>query len=296
MSLRDQLRGTGVALVTPFKQDQSIDYNALEVLINKLIEDGVQYVVSLGSTGETPVLTKEEKVEVFSVTCSIAAGRVPVVVGLAGNNTAAVVKELESFDLEKATAILSVSPYYNKPTQEGIFQHYKSMALASPKPIIIYNVPSRTGSNISAATTLRLANEFDKIAGTKEASANMIQCMHILRDRPADFFVTSGDDHVTLPLIACGMDGVISVAANCFAKDFSTMVSAALNNDYEQARLLQNKLLKGFDLLFAENNPTGVKAFLSEQGLIQNILRLPLTPASEQLISEIREYLSSSIG
>jgi 4-hydroxy-tetrahydrodipicolinate synthase len=296
MSLRDQLRGTGVALVTPFKQDQSIDYNALGVLINKLIEDGVQYVVSLGSTGETPVLTKEEKVEVFNVTCSIAAGRVPVVVGLAGNNTAAVVKELESFDLEKATAILSVSPYYNKPTQEGIFQHYKSMALASPKPIIIYNVPSRTGSNISAATTLRLANEFDKIAGTKEASANMIQCMHILRDRPADFFVTSGDDHVTLPLIACGMDGVISVAANCFAKDFSTMVSAALNNDYEQARLLQNKLLKGFDLLFAENNPTGVKAFLSEQGLIQNILRLPLTPASEQLISEIREYLSSSIG
>ena len=296
MSLRDQLRGTGVALVTPFKQDQSIDYNALGVLINKLIEDGVQYVVSLGSTGETPVLTKEEKVEVFNVTCSIAAGRVPVVVGIAGNNTAAVVKELESFDLEKATAILSVSPYYNKPTQDGIFQHYKSMALASPKPIIIYNVPSRTGSNISAATTLRLANEFDKIAGTKEASANMIQCMHILRDRPADFFVTSGDDHVTLPLIACGMDGVISVAANCFAKDFSTMVSAALNNDYEQARLLQNKLLKGFDLLFAENNPTGVKAFLSEQGLIQNILRLPLTPASEQLISEIREYLSSSIG
>lgn len=293
MSLRDQLRGTGVALVTPFKKDDSIDFDALQKLINHVIAEGVQYVVSLGSTGETPVLSKEEQKEIFLFTVDKVAGRVPIVAGIAGNNTSSVIKELEIFPLEKATAVLSVSPYYNKPTQEGIFQHYKALAKASPKPVIIYNVPSRTGGNISAAVTLRLANEVENIGGTKEASANMIQCMHILRDRPKDFLITSGDDHVTLSLIACGMDGVISVAANCFAGPFVKMVQAALNNDFEQARRLHYQLLEGFDLLFAENNPAGVKAVLSELGFIENKLRLPLVPLTENVLQQVKKYLPS---
>jgi 4-hydroxy-tetrahydrodipicolinate synthase len=290
MSLRDQLRGTGVALVTPFKEDGSIDFEALENLIKKVVEGGVQYLVSLGTTGEPPVLTDEEKKEVLQCTYEAAGERVPVVVGVGGNHTAGVIAELHHLPLEKAVAVLSASPYYNKPSQEGIFQHYKMLAAASPKPVIIYNVPGRTGSNISAGTTIRLALEVENIKGVKEASGNMVQCMHILRQRPQDFFVTSGDDHVTLPLIACGMDGVISVAANCFAKDFSTMVQAALDNNYELARSLQNKMLEGYDLLFAENNPAGVKAFLAEMGLIKNYLRLPLVPLSEPVLQRLRKY------
>lgn len=292
MSLRDQLRGTGVALITPFKEDEAVDFDALRNLINHIIDNGVQYIVSLGTTGETPVLSKEEKLDIFNFTCEVVASRVPVVVGIGGNDTGSVVKEIEAYPLDKAVAVLSASPYYNKPSQEGIFQHYKKLAEASGKPIILYNVPGRTGSNITAATTIRLANEVGNIGGTKEASGNMIQCMHILRDRPKDFLVTSGDDHLTLPLIAGGMDGVISVAANCFAKDFSTMVKAALNKDYEAARVLHYKLLEGFDLLFAENNPAGVKAFLSEQGLIKNKLRLPLVPLSDLVLKQLRQYLS----
>lgn len=293
MSLRDQLRGTGVALVTPFKSDESVDFDALRKLIDHVIGEGVQYVVSLGSTGETPVLSKEEQKEIFLFTVDVVAGRVPIVAGIAGNNTASVVKELESFPLDKAIAVLSASPYYNKPTQEGIFQHYKALAAASPKPVILYNVPGRTGGNISASLTLRLANELENIAGIKEASANMIQCMHILRDRPKDFLVTSGDDHVGLALIACGMDGVISVAANCFAKDFSRMVQAALHNDYETARTLHYKLLEGYDLLFAENNPAGVKAFLSEMGFIENKLRLPVLPLSDNVLEQVKKYITT---
>ena len=290
MSLREQLRGTGVALITPFKKDGSIDFNALEKLLNHIIESGVQYIVSLGTTGEPPVLSKKEKLEVLNFTYDVIANRVPVVVGISGNNTEAVIEEINSYPLEKSAAILSASPYYNRPSQEGIFQHYKALSNASPKPIIVYNVPGRTGSNITAATTLRLANELQNIAGIKEASGNMVQCMHILRSRPQNFLVVSGDDHITLPLIACGMDGVISVAANCFAKDFSEMVMAALNNDYEKARALQYKLLEGFDLLFAENNPAGVKAFLSEMGMIENHLRLPLVPLSDSILQQVKKY------
>src|SRR5438093_1582121 len=257
MSLRNQLRGTGVALVTPFKNDYSVDYDALQKLVNFVIEGGVQYVVSLGTTSETPVLSKEEKLEIFNFTHNTVAGRVPVVLGVGGNNTQAVIREIQSFPLEKPVAILSASPYYNKPSQEGIFQHYKALAAASSKPIILYNVPGRTGSNITAATTLRLAKEVANIGGIKEASGNMIQCMHILRSKPENFFVTSGDDHLTLPLIACGMDGVISVAANCFPKDFAALVNAALNGNFDLSKKLHYKLLEGFDLLFAENNPAG---------------------------------------
>jgi 4-hydroxy-tetrahydrodipicolinate synthase len=292
MSLRDQLRGTGVALVTPFKKNGVVDFDSLQKLIDFVIEGGVEYVISLGTTGETPVLSKEEKLDIVNATYQLVNERVPVVVGVAGNNTAAVISELESFPLEKAVAVLSASPYYNKPSQEGIYQHYKALAQASPKPVILYNVPGRTGSNIAASTTVRLAQDEEMICGIKEASGNMVQCMHILRDKPADFFVTSGDDHLALPLIACGADGVISVAANCFAKDFSNMVRTALEEDMVGARGLHNKLLEGFDLLFAENNPAGVKAFLAEMGIIENNVRLPLVPLSEGLHKKVKQFVT----
>ena len=291
--LREILRGTGVALVTPFKEDNSIDFAALEALVNFVIEGGVQYIVTLGTTGETPTVSREEKLDIIQATFSAVAARVPVVIGIGGNNTASLIKDIETFPVEKAIAILSASPYYNKPSQEGIFQHYKALAGATTKPIILYNVPGRTGSNISAATTVRLANEVDIIAGTKEASGNMAQCMQILRDKPQEFMVVSGDDNLALAQIACGMDGVISVAANCFPKDFSLMVQAALKNDFETARSYNNRLLQGYDLLFAENNPAGVKAVLSELGIIKNNLRLPLVPLSQPIHEQVRAYLQT---
>ena len=289
--LRDILRGTGVALITPFKQDKSIDFDALNALINFVIEGGVQYVVTLGTTGETPTLSREEKLDVINATFSSVAARVPVVIGIGGNNTQSIIKDIETFPIEKATAILSASPYYNKPSQEGIFQHYKAIADNTTKPIILYNVPGRTGSNIAASTTVRLAKEVSTIAGIKEASGNMAQCLQILRDKPEEFMVVSGDDNLAMAQIACGMDGVISVAANCFPKFFANMVTAALQNDYYNARALNNMLMQGYDLLFAENNPAGVKAVLAELGLIQNSLRLPLVPLSENIHQQIREYL-----
>ena len=287
------MKGTGVALATPFNEDGSVDYNGLQKLIDYVVDGGVNYLVTLGTTGETPTLTREEKIEIVHATYKYAADRVPVVVGIGGNNTQSLIKDLESFPLEKAVAILSASPYYNKPSQEGIFQHYKTLAASTTKPVILYNVPGRTGSNISAATTVRLAHEVENILGIKEASGNMMQCMEILRDKPQDFLVVSGDDALALGQIACGMRGVISVAANCFPKEFSTMVVAALNDDYTSARGYNNKLLKGYELLFAENNPAGLKAILAEMGIIKNVLRLPLVPLSEGIHKQVREYLPS---
>jgi 4-hydroxy-tetrahydrodipicolinate synthase len=292
MSLRKQMGGTGVALITPFKANTTIDFDALGKLIDFVITNGADYVISLGTTGETPTLDTEEKFDIVNYTFEKINGRVPVVVGIGGNNTREVMENLQSYPLEKAAAVLSASPYYNKPSQEGIFQHYKNLASASPKPVIVYNVPGRTGSNMTAETTLRLANEVENIAGMKEASGNMIQCMHILRDRPGHFLVVSGDDHLTLPLIACGMDGVISVAANCFPADFSQMVRFCLQGDFASARPLHNKCLEGNDLLFAENNPAGVKAFLKELGIIENVLRLPLVPLSGALQEKVKAYLN----
>ncbi len=290
MSLRTSLQGTGVAIVTPFRSTMEVDLDALGKLIDFIIENGIDYIVSLGTTGETPTLDTEEKYDILHYTFEKVNGRVPVVVGVGGNNTKEVMEQLQSYPLEKAVAVLSASPYYNKPSPEGIFQHYKNLASASPKPVILYNVPGRTGSNITAETTLRLANEVENIAGIKEASGNMVQCMHILRDRPDNFLVVSGDDHVTMPLIACGMDGVISVAANCFPKDFSDMVRFSLQGDFKQARPLHYKCLEGNDLLFAENNPAGVKAFLSEMGLIENVLRLPLVPLSSAIHQKVKNH------
>jgi 4-hydroxy-tetrahydrodipicolinate synthase len=293
MSLRDRLRGTGVALVTPFKANLEIDYDALGKVIDFVIKDGVEYVVTLGTTGETPTLRKEEKKDLVQFTYDRVDGRVPVVVGIGGNNTLEVVKEMEELPLEKAIAILSASPYYSKPSQEGLFQHYKNLAEATSKPIMLYNVPGRTGRNLNAETILRLAKEVDNIAGIKEAGGDMAQCMHVLRDKPADFLVVSGDDALTLPQVACGMEGVISVAANSFPKLFSEMVRCALKSDFKSAKVLNDKLIAGYELLFAENNPAGVKAAMAELGLLDNYLRLPLVPLSAGLHQKVKEYTAA---
>ena len=294
MSLRETLRGTGVALVTPFNSKGAVDFNALGRVIDFIIDGGVEYLITLGTTGETPVLSKREKTDIIQFTYDRARNRVPVIVGIGGNNTAELISDLENFPLDEAVAVLSASPYYNKPSQEGIFQHYKALAEASPKSILLYNVPGRTGRNVSAQTTLRLAREVDNIAGIKEASGDMAQCMLILRDKPEDFVVVSGDDALALPQIACGMDGVISVAANCFPREFSEMVRLSLKGDFISAKLVNDDLIEGYDILFTENNPAGVKAFLAELGLIENQLRLPLTPLSSELMKRLRDYLSKS--
>jgi 4-hydroxy-tetrahydrodipicolinate synthase len=291
MALRKQLRGTGVALITPFQSDTSVDYAALEKVINFVIAGGVDYVVTLGTTGETPTLSKEEKKQIALYTFEKVAGRVPVVVGIGGNNTAEVLHELATFPLDKAVAVLSASPSYSKPSQEGLFQHYAALAAASPKPLLLYNVPGRTGRNLSAATTIRLAREVGNIAGIKEASGDMAQCMEILRDKPDDFLVVSGDDALALPQIACGMEGVISVAANGFPRDFSNMVRLALNDDFKGAKALNDRLIAAYELMFSENNPAGVKAAMAEQQLIGNYLRLPVVPLSEGLQVKWKAYL-----
>ena len=275
MSLRKTLQGTGVALITPFTTDNKVDFSALGNVIDAMINGGVEYLITLGTTGETPTLDKQEKLDIVNYTFEKVAGRVPVIVGIGGNNTAELVNDLQKFPLDKAIAVLSASPNYNKPSQEGIIEHYKVLAKESPKPIILYNVPGRTGRNMSAATTLQLAHEVPNIAGMKEAGGDMGQCMQILRDRPEDFLMVSGDDALALPQLACGMDGVISVAANAFPAEFSEMVRLCLKNDFPAAKKINDALLDAYDLMFAENNPAGVKAFMYEQGLIKNTVRLP---------------------
>ncbi len=292
MSIRQQLRGTGVAIVTPFKKDETVDFDALGKVIDFIIGNGIEYIVSLGTTGETPTLDKEEKKGIVNYTFEKVNGRVPVVVGIGGNNTRDVVKAVREFPLEKAAAVLSAAPYYNKPSQEGIYQHYKAIAAASPRPVIMYNVPGRTGRNMEASTTLRLANEVPNIAGIKEAGNSVPQCMQLLRDRPEHFLIVSGDDDLVLPELAAGIDGVISVAANCFPKNFSDMVRAGLAQDFTTATRLNDPLIQAYNLLFAENNPAGVKAFLAEMGLIQNVVRLPLVPLSEPVARQVKQYLS----
>lgn len=293
MALRDQLRGTGVALVTPFQSDLSIDYTALERIINFVIDGGVEYIVTLGTTGETPTISKKEKIQLLNFTYDKVNGRVPVVVGIGGNNTQELIEDLKELPLDKAVAILSASPYYSKPSQEGLFQHYKALAAVSPKPILLYNVPGRTGRNLNAATTVRLAREVKNIAGIKEASGDMGQCMELLRDKPEDFLVVSGDDALTLPQIACGMEGIISVAANSFPRKFTDMVRLSLKGDFKAAKILNDQLIRGYELLFAENNPAGVKAAMSELKLIGNYVRLPLVPLSEGVHSQLKEYVEA---
>ena len=293
--LREILKGTGVALITPFKKDKSIDFTALENLIDIQIAGGLDYLVSLGTTGESVVLSDEEKIEVFNCTVKKVNGRVPIVIGIGGNDTAAVIKSFIKFDLSKVVAILSVSPYYNKPSQEGLYQHYIALADAAPKPILLYNVPGRTGRNMTAATTLRLASH-PNIAGIKEAVSELTQMIAILKDRPSDFLVVSGDDEMVMAQMACGCDGVISVAANAFAKPFSDMIRFAMAGDFSMAKRVNDLLAEGYTYMFEENNPAGIKAFMFEQGLIENELRLPLVPVSAPLQAKIHNYLQRYIS
>ena len=288
--LRQTLKGTGVALVTPFKKDKSIDFAALENLIDIQIAGGLDYIVTLGTTGESVVLSDQEKVEVFNCTVNKVNGRVPIVVGIGGNNTSKVIEDFKKFDLTKVATILSVTPYYNKPSQEGLYQHYIALADAAPKPILLYNVPGRTGRNMSAATTLRLASH-PNIAGIKEAGPEMAQTIDILKDRPSDFLVVSGDDEIVMAQIACGMDGVISVAANAFPKPFSDMIRYCMAGDFSMAKRLNDLMVEGYTYMYEENNPSGIKAFLAEQGVIENEFRLPLVPVSAGLQKRIHDYL-----
>jgi 4-hydroxy-tetrahydrodipicolinate synthase len=293
--LRETLKGTGVALVTPFKKDKSIDFTSLENLIDIQIAGGLDYLVTLGTTGESVVLSDEEKIEVFNCTVKKVNGRVPIVIGIGGNDTGAVIKSFGKFDLSKVVAILSVSPYYNKPSQEGLYQHYIALADAAPKPILLYNVPGRTGRNMTAATTLRLASH-PNIAGIKEAVSELTQMIAILKDRPSDFLVVSGDDEMVMAQMACGCDGVISVAANAFAKPFSDMIRFAMAGDFSMAKRVNDLLAEGYTYMFEENNPAGIKAFMFEQGLIKNELRLPLVPVSAPLQAKIHNYLQRYIS
>jgi 4-hydroxy-tetrahydrodipicolinate synthase len=287
------LWGLGVALVTPFNDDYSVDYQALERIINHTIQGGSNYLVTLGTTGETATLTDTERIDILNFTYKIVNQRVPVVVGIGGNHTAEIVHCLQQWPLEQAAAILSVSPYYNKPSQEGLFQHYSTIATHTTKPVLLYNVPGRTASNISTDTTLRLAAAHSNIIGTKEASGNMAQAMQLLSARPTGFLLISGDDLLTLPLIACGFNGVISVIANGFPSQFSQLVQAALAGNLQVAQQWQYKLLPIIDLLFVENNPAGLKAFMAAQGLCKNVLRLPLVPLSPAYQAQVAACLSN---
>lgn len=286
-------RGTGVALVTPFNEDLSIDFNGLSRLVDHVIADGVNYLVALGTTAETPTLSEAEKKQVLAHIIKHNAGRVPVVCGMGGNNTAELVRQLQEYDLTGVSAILSVSPYYNKPTQEGIYQHFKAVAQATALPVILYNVPGRTAGNILPATAARLANDCSNIVAIKEASGNMVQFMDYVQAMPEGFELLSGDDNLVLPQIAVGFDGVISVAANAYTKDFTGMVNAALEGDFSKARNLHYKLLKGMDLLFAEGNPAGVKCALKTMGICGDTLRLPLVNVSADTQQGTEQFIAT---
>lgn len=284
-----QFRGTGVALVTPFRR-RKVDYPALETIIEHVITGGVDFIVSLGTTGEAVTLTPRECREVFRFTLDKVAGRVPVVAGLFGdNNTQRMVDRVQEYHLEGFSAIMSSSPNYVKPSQEGIYQHYLKLAEVSPLPIIIYNVPSRTGANVSADTTLRLALASEKFIAVKEASGDFAQVQRILKYKPDDFLVLSGDDPLTLAMIGCGADGVISVVANALPEQFSSMVRAALNGQYETAQRLNLDLLDLHPLLYVDSNPAGIKTLMEIMGLCTNDVRLPLVPVRESTQQNLRK-------
>lgn len=292
----NKFQGTGVALITPFDKEYNIDYNGLENLVEHCINGGVEYLVVMGTTGENATLSADEKKDVLKFVQKVTAGRKPIVYGVGGNNTMAIKNQLESMDFEGVDAILSVSPYYNKPTQEGIYQHFKVISEASPLPVILYNVPGRTSSNISAATTLRMARDFENVIGIKEASGDMEQVMAIIKDRPEGFLVISGEDNLTLPMIACGGDGVISVSGQGFPEVFSSMVRDALKGDLEAARVAHYRLFEVTKMLFAEGNPGGIKSALKHQDICDDVMRQPLWPISSELSEAIRnEIIENSL-
>ena len=288
--MANQLKGTGVALITPFSKNGSVDFSALEKLVDHVIKGGVDFVVALGTTAETPTLSLVEKQEILNAVISYCDGKVPVVCGMGGNNTEELVEQLKTFELRGVAAILSVTPYYNRPSQEGLYQHFKAVAAATNKPIILYNVPGRTGGNILPATVLRLAADCKNIVGIKEASGNIVQCMELLQNKPDGFTVLSGDDNLVLAQMALGMEGVISVAANCFTKDMTDMINLAIVGKFEKARKVMYKLLPGIDLLFAEGNPAGVKSALKQLDICENVLRLPLVPVTEPVAKKIGQF------
>ncbi len=290
----NNLHGVGVALVTPFDNNGNIDFTALATLIDYTIAGGVDYLVSLGTTGETPTLRKEEKLEVLHFTIKHANKRVPIVAGAGGNDTKMVIEEIKAMPLDGIAAILSACPYYSKPSQEGIYQHYKAIAEAVTCNIILYNVPGRTGRNMEASTTLRLANAFKNIIGTKEAANSITQCQKILRDCPSNFLVLSGDDDLVLAQMGIGMHGTISVIANTLPTPFCKMVHDAMAGNFSEARKANAMLIEAYDLLFLENNPAGVKSFLTHQGIIKNNLRLPVVPVSEATSIAIKNYLQAN--
>lgn len=287
------LHGMGIALITPFHKDKSIDYDALGRLLEYHIKSGVDFFVALGTTAETATLTTEERESIKHFIATRVAGRVPLVIGCGGNNTAAIVQELHTADFTGYSAILSVVPYYNKPSQEGIYQHYSAIAQASPLPVILYNVPGRTGVNMTAETTLRLARKYDNIIGIKEASGNISQMDDIIKHKADSFMVISGDDGVTFPLITLGAVGVISVIGNAFPKEFSRMVRLALAGDYAKARTIHHRFSDLFSLLCVDGNPAGVKCLLHAMGYIENELRLPLVPTRITTHDKIKQVLDS---
>lgn len=289
----NKFHGTGVAMVTPFKADGSIDHSGLKKIIDHIISGGVEYIVSLGTTGEAATLSSDEKKEIWDITAEHTAGRVPLIAGIGGNNTAEVVKDLKKFDNKAYQAVLSVSPYYSKPTQEGIYQHYKAISEASELPVLLYNVPGRTGMNISADTTLRLANDFKNIFGIKEASGNFDQFNIIIRDKPEDFLVISGDDAIALPLISAGAVGVISVVGNALPGILSTMVRMCLDGKFIEAQPLHYSLIEFTSLCFAEGNPGGVKAALKLLDICGDALRLPLVNVSIETALKIQKELQN---
>ncbi len=286
----NRFTGMGVALITPFNADTTIDFPALESLVDFLVKNGTDYLVALGSTGETPTLSKKDKQAVLSCIIRANAGRVPVMLGLGSYSTTELVEEVHCTNFTGVDGILSVSPYYNKPSQKGIYEHFKALAQVTSVPVVLYNIPGRTGTNMSAATTLSLAHDFSTIIGIKEASGNLLQCCEILKDCPADFAVISGDDGLVLPLVACGGHGVISVVGNAYPAQLSALTHAAMNGDYALAQSLNNKLLPLYSLLFAEGNPSGIKALMSTLGLCSNNLRLPLVPVSDSLFLELANF------
>ena len=289
----EKIKGTGVALITPFNEDFSIDYTSLEKLLNHQIDGGIDFLVVMGTTGESTTLSSQEKKEVVTFCKKINNGRLPIVLGIGGNNTFVLVEEIKSANFEGIDAILSVSPYYNKPTQDGIYLHYKMIAEACPLPIILYNVPSRTASNISAETTLRLANDFEKIVAVKEASGDLAQIEKIIQQRPKDFLVLSGDDDLTSKMIEMGGDGGIAVIGQSHSKEFSEMVNTGLAGDFAKANQLHEKLNPIYDPLYKDGNPAGVKATLNILGICKNVLRPPLVPVSDTTYKKLKRFIEA---
>lgn len=288
-------KGLGIALITPFKEDGSVDYDSLKRLIEYQIKNGADFLCVLATTAETPTLNSDEKHLIKDLIVETVKGRIPILMGCGGNNTAAVVEELKTGDFEGIDGVLSVCPYYNKPSQEGLYQHFKAIANATKLPVVLYNVPGRTGINLKAETTVRLARECDNIVAIKEASGNLEQVDEIIKNKPLDFDVLSGDDGLTFPMIAVGAVGVISVIGNALPKEFSKMVRLSLKGEYDGARRIHHKFIELFSLLFVDGNPAGVKAMLHQMGMIKNVLRLPLVPTritTREKISEILKDLN----